>query len=103
MELAVPVGKAAVRGSTPPTAHMAVRELPGVETMATVIHKGDLWDVGQTITSLYTWIGANGFMSSGPYRELHIFWRELDIEPSAICDIVLEMQVPVSRLDSHVA
>ncbi len=100
MELAVPVDSATGKALRPDSAHMAVRELPGVESMASVIHKGDIWDVGQAITALYTWIGANNLTSSGPYRELHLFWRELETDERGMCDIVLEMQIPVAPLDS---
>jgi hypothetical protein len=73
-------------------------ELPGVETMACVVHQGDIWDVGQPITALYTWLSQHGLTSAGPYRELHLYWRELTAAPEALCDITLEMQVPAAAL-----
>ncbi|MBL8058574.1 MAG: MerR family transcriptional regulator [Anaerolineales bacterium] len=98
MELAVPAPRAALRRPAPAAAHMTVRELPGVETMACVVHQGDIWDVGQPITALYTWLSQHGLTSAGPYRELHLYWRELTAAPEALCDITLEMQVPAAAL-----
>jgi DNA-binding transcriptional MerR regulator len=96
MEAAIPIE------SAPPAApldgHVAVRELPAVGTMATVIHRGDMWDVGQPITALYSWIGQHSYASDGPYRELHLFWRELEIETAQFADITIEMQVPIVLL-----
>ena len=75
-----------------------MRELPAVETMASVIHKGDIWDVGQAMVALYSWIGSHGYASAGPYRELHLFWRELEIETEQFSNIVIEMQIPIVPL-----
>ncbi len=96
MEAAIPIDSAAaVRLGD---GHIVVRELPAVETMATVIHRGDMWDVGLAMTALYTWIGQHGYASNGPYRELHLFWRELEVETAQFADITLEMQVPIVPL-----
>ena len=96
MEAAIPIESALP--DRPADGRMTVRELPAVETMATVIHRGDMWDVGQAITALYTWIGQHGYASNGPYRELHLFWRELEIETAQFADITLELQVPIVPL-----
>lgn len=99
INLAAPIDPAMLK-SSPPSAAAAVvvRELPAVETMATVIHKGDMWDVGQAIIALYIWLGQHGYAPAGPYRELHLFWRELDIETEQFSNIALEMQIPVVPL-----
>jgi DNA-binding transcriptional MerR regulator len=75
-----------------------IRDLPAVETMASVIHKGDMWDIGQAMVALYSWIGSHGYASAGPYRELHLFWRELEIETEQFKNIVVEMQIPIKPL-----
>jgi len=77
---------------------MSVRELPAVETMASVIHKGDIWEAGQAMVALYSWIGSHGYASAGPYRELHLRWRELEIETEQFKNIVIEMQIPIVPL-----
>jgi DNA-binding transcriptional MerR regulator len=96
MEAAIPIE--ATPTDRPTDGRVVVRELPAIETMATVIHRGDMWDVGQAMTALYSWIGQHGYASDGPYRELHLFWRELEIETAQFADITIEMQVPIVPL-----
>jgi DNA-binding transcriptional MerR regulator len=102
MEAAIPIESIGPIESAPPDRllndRVTVRELPAVETMATVIHRGEMWDVGQAITALYTWLGQHGYASNGPYRELHLFWRELEIETTQFENVTVEMQVPIVSL-----
>jgi DNA-binding transcriptional MerR regulator len=97
MELGTPIDLHSLQNFTPPDT-IAVSELPAVETMASVIHKGDIWDAGQAMVALYSWIGSHGYASSGPYRELHLFWRELEIETEQFKNIVIEVQIPIVPL-----
>ena len=91
---------AELRSGDEPIVAIALHELPAVETMASVIHKGDMWDIGQAMVALYAWIGSHGYVSAGPYRELHLFWRELEIEAEQFKNIVIEVQVPIALLDA---
>lgn len=79
--------------SLPHTPLPILQTLPAVETMASVVHHGSMWDVPQAIMALYRWIGENGYSSAGAYREIHLFWRELE-EPD-FEHIALELQVPI--------
>jgi DNA-binding transcriptional MerR regulator len=97
MELGTPIARQTLNGTSVPEA-ITIRELPAVETMASVIHKGDIWDAGQAMVALYSWIGSHGYASNGPYRELHLFWRELEIETEQFKNIVVEMQIPIVPL-----
>lgn len=97
MELGTPIDQHTLKNSAPPDT-ITISELPAVETMACVIHKGDMWDIGQAMVALYSWIGAHGYASAGPYRELHLFWRELEIETERFQNIVVEMQIPIVPL-----
>jgi DNA-binding transcriptional MerR regulator len=94
MELGTPVDRAAVTAASLPEL-MTLHDLPAVETMASVIHKGDMWDIGQAMVALYAWIGSHGYLSAGPYRELHLFWRELEVADDDFRNIVIEMQIPI--------
>lgn len=49
-----------------------VRELPGVETMACLLHHGNFDTIGQTYNILITWIGANGYRIVGANREVYL-------------------------------
>jgi DNA-binding transcriptional MerR regulator len=100
MELGTPVDRAAAQAAALPET-MALHDLAAVETMASVIHQGDMWDVGQAMVALYSWIGSHGYAPAGPYRELHLFWRELEIADDAFGNIVIEMQLPVAPVDGQ--
>jgi DNA-binding transcriptional MerR regulator len=97
MELGTPIDRATVKAVMLPE-FITLHDLPAVETMASVIHKGDMWDIGQAMVALYSWIGSHGYASAGPYRELHLFWRELEIETAQFKNIVIEMQIPIVPL-----
>ena len=101
MELATPIDRAALKDPRAQPESIGVRELPAVETMASVIHKGDMWDVGQAMVALYAWMGSHGYAAAGPYRELHLFWRELEVDDDAFRNIVIEMQIPIAPVDGQ--
>ncbi len=92
MELAVPVER--VPRADALGERMTVRALPEVAQMASVIHQGDLWDVGQAIVALFTWLGENERVAAGPYREIHLYGREND--PHDLRNTVIEVQVPLA-------
>jgi DNA-binding transcriptional MerR regulator len=92
MELGVPIENAPKAGTL--EERMLIRTLPEVPSAATVIHQGNMWDVGQAMTALFTWMGANERAAAGPYREVHLFGREND--PHDLSDIIIEMQMPLS-------
>lgn len=81
-----------------PDSMVTARHLPAAEQVASVIHRGPLWDVPHAIIALFTWIGANGFTSAGVIHEYHLRWRELELSEAAFEDVTLEMQIPVVRL-----
>lgn len=70
-----------------------VRQLPAVSLMASVVHHGRFQDVGNAITTLYTWLSESNYQVAGAYRELHLFgyeneWHDMN-------DVTLEMQLPL--------
>ena len=77
---------------------LAFRELPAVREMASVVHEGSAWEIPQAITALFGWIGANGYATAGPYRELHLYGRENDLfraDSANVDSLLVEIQVPV--------
>ncbi|MFZ5820369.1 MAG: MerR family transcriptional regulator [Chloroflexota bacterium] len=75
---------------------LTVRELPGVETMATTIHRGPFTGLAGAYTALLKWIDANGYHADGPDREIYLRLPEAGqsrSDPNA----VTEMQVPIDR------
>lgn len=72
-----------------------VHELPLANTLASVVHRGNFYDVPQAITALFMWMGENGYSASGPYREIHLFGRENDL--ADVQHVTLEMQLPIEK------
>lgn len=82
---------------------LVFRELPAVREMASVVHEGSAWDIPRAITALFGWIGANGYATAGPYRELHLYGRENDLfraDPANVDSLLVEIQVPVQATKS---
>lgn len=100
VEVAIPV-----RELIPGTDRILVRELPGWETMACLVHTGPYDTIDDASSALLTWVEASGFQIAGPTREVYLqFSAEgLDIDlPQAYLarqaeDFVTELQVPVAK------
>jgi DNA-binding transcriptional MerR regulator len=103
VETATPVGT-----PLPGTERVTVRELPGMETMACVIHQGDYDTLGQAYNALLTWIEANGYRIVGPNREVYLRCPDNDYEDPAaygyddyvaddLAECVTEVQFPVEK------
>lgn len=101
MEAAVAVDRIPLEASGVPTVgndRLTLRELPAVREMASVIHEGSAWEIPQAITALFAWVGANGYSTTGPYRELHLYGRENDLfrtDPANVESVLVEIQIPV--------
>ena len=88
-EAAVPVPE-----RVPSTRRVTVRELPGVEMMATLLHQGSFDDLGKTYTALQIWIEANGYRIAGPIREVYLRGPGSGVDPSSY---LTEVQFPVEK------
>lgn len=76
-------------------------DLPAIVQAASIVHCGSILEISDVVSELYLWIGLNGFASTGPYREIHLFGRELEVCAGDIRKpVVYEIVVPVERLDS---
>ena len=89
VESAVPVP-----GSVPSGDRVKVRELPAVEQMVCLVHKGSYDTMGEAYSRLLGWIEANDYRISGPNREVYVKGPGPDHEPS---DYVTELQFPVEK------
>ena len=101
MEAAVAVEVVPETASADREDRLAFRELPAVREMASVVHEGSAWDIPQAMTALFGWIGANGYATAGPYRELHLYGRENDLfrtDPTNVDSFLVEIQVPVEAV-----
>lgn len=73
-----------------------VRELPAVETMASVVHHGTLATLNQAYSAIMAWTQANGYRICGSDREIYLHTGN---EPGRQDDpsYVTEVQLPVER------
>ena len=67
VEVATPV-----KELLPSNERVTIRELPGAELMACVIHRGSYETLDQAYTALLAWIEANGYRVTGPGREVYL-------------------------------
>ncbi len=85
---------APVVGLPPAGGRVAVRELPAVEQMACVVHRGEYDSIGEAYSALMSWIQANGYRIAGPNREVYVRGAEPGVNPA---DYVTEVQFPVEK------
>jgi effector-binding domain-containing protein len=89
VEAAVPLSK-----DIPDGDRVKVRELPAVEEMACIVHKGSYDAMAESYSQIMAWIEANGYRVSGPNREVYIKGPGLLTRPSKY---VTELQIPVEK------
>jgi DNA-binding transcriptional MerR regulator len=77
-----------------------VRQLTTSAQVASVFHSGMIHDITQAVTALFTWIGTNGYTSHGAIREIHLFGPETVTVQNQ--PVVIELQIPIQPLDSHI-
>jgi len=78
----------------PGTSRAVVHELPGVETMACVVHQGDYDTLTEAYKTLMAWIEANGYRVSGATRDVYLQGSESGLSAD---NYVTEVQFPVSK------
>ncbi|CAG9621251.1 MerR family transcriptional regulator [Sutcliffiella rhizosphaerae] len=76
----------------PASTEVAIHELPRVEKMASIVHKGPFSRIGETFASLEKWITENRYTISGPVREIYHKGEWITKDAN---EWVTEIQVPV--------
>jgi effector-binding domain-containing protein len=74
---------------------LTLRELPAIDTLATLVHVGRVQDTHQTYGLLAQWIEQNQWQISGAGREVLM---QLPV-PDKTEEVVFELQLPVSKSD----
>ncbi len=74
---------------------MQVYELPSVETMACVVHRGSYNTINNAYIALKEWIFTNGYQIIGPARDVYIIGGPDSYDES----FVTEVQFPVQKAD----
>lgn len=71
-----------------------VYELPKVEKMVCIVHKGPLTTIGKTNDTLFDWIRENGYIKKGPVREIYHKGEWETKDPN---EFITELQVPIEN------
>ncbi len=69
-----------------------VYQLPAVERMACVVHKGPFTTIGKTNEALFDWMKQNGYKRVGPIREIYHKGDWLTDDPD---EYITELQIPI--------
>jgi DNA-binding transcriptional MerR regulator len=93
VEAAIPVA-----GNIQGHDQIQMQELPAVEQMACVVHKGPYENIGQAYRALMTWIEINGYHINGADREIFLKSPGQIIKGNPR-DYVTEVQLPVKKAD----
>jgi effector-binding domain-containing protein len=89
VEVAVPT-----QAEIPQNDRIQVKELPGVETMACVIHRCPYENLMEAYGALLRWIEENQYEVSGPNRDIYLKPIEPGVDPA---ELVTEIQFPVVK------
>jgi effector-binding domain-containing protein len=89
LEAAVPINK-----KLPGAERIRVRELPAVEQMACVVHRGDYSNISQAYNALMTWIDRNRYRIAGNDREIYLRGPGDSNDPTSY---VTEVQFPIEK------
>jgi hypothetical protein len=74
---------------------LTVRDLPPVETMATLVHVGSINDIHRSYGLLGIWVEQQRWQIVGQGRQIFLQLPQLGHE-----DAVIELQIPVSATDT---
>lgn len=88
-----------VAGNAMGAGRIEARTLPAV-TVATTVHLGPYDTEGQTYAELERWIGANGYVPSGPARERYLIGPDVGVTPA---EYRTEIDMPIEPAPAAVA
>ena len=83
-----------VRGAVPESDRVKLRELPGLETAASVVHTGPHEKLVKAFGAALGWMEANHYRPDGPNREIFVKFSP----PGDQANFVTEIVVPVARV-----
>lgn len=81
-----------------PTSRIKVYSLPGIETMASVIHAGPLLKIGAAYDAIQNWLAENQYQIAGPCREVCIRAAYPDGNQNDP-NTMTEIQYPVEKIE----
>ncbi len=71
---------------------VSVYELPAVEKMVCIVHKGPFATIGKTNEALFDWIKQNGYKRTGAIREIYHKGEWMTDDPE---EYITELQIPI--------
>ncbi len=94
-----------LRFAIPGSANIHVRELPGLECAACVVHAGSYAMLYQAYNALLGWLETSGYSMAGPIREVYLRYGTgglgLDLPPTYVAAVsdsyVTELQLPIGK------
>lgn len=100
-EAAIPVGLSTIQDN-----RISLRQLPGFETVASVVHRGSYDTIMEAYSAVGKWIEANGYRIAGPGREVYLRYgpsgAEVEYPSASLTDdpaqFVTEVQFPVEKV-----
>lgn len=69
-----------------------IYELPSIERMACIIHKGPFSKIEETYKMLFDWVSKNGYVKCGPVREIYHKGEWVTDDPN---EYITELQCPI--------
>jgi DNA-binding transcriptional MerR regulator len=69
------------------TDRVQIRELPGLDTMACLVHHGPFNTLNQAYSALMQWIQANNYRIVGPNREVYLQSSGKQDDPTCVTEI----------------
>jgi DNA-binding transcriptional MerR regulator len=90
----------ALKSPVKPSGQVKVYELPGVETMASTVHKGPFVTINEAYKAILQWIESNGYRVNGPCREIYLYSPKPTATGVSQTDPsnVTEIQFPVEKI-----
>jgi DNA-binding transcriptional MerR regulator len=97
---------APIDAELPESARVKVKTLPGIETAASILHKGSYDNFRETYIVLMKWIEENGYTVIGPDREIYLHCPGDEHDPLMYAgkgptdpaDFVTEVLFPVKKV-----
>jgi len=84
-----------VTSSIPEDPKIKERQIPGVDMMATVVHKGTFISISEAYTAILKWVEANYYQINGPTREVYLKLATNGSQTDSLT--VTEIQFPIEK------